>query len=35
MKETYYIFDEEKQDIVETIRLIFKDYLESIKAQKN
>lgn len=31
---TYYIFGEEKQDIVETIGLIFKDYLESIK-EKN
>lgn len=34
MKETYYILGEEKQDIVEVIGLIFKDYLERMK-EKN
>ena len=28
---TYCIFTEEKQDVKETIGLIFKDYLENIK----
>lgn len=28
---TYCIFSEEKQDISETIGLIFKDYIESLK----
>lgn len=31
---TYCIFSEDKQNIEETIGLIFKDYLESIKAKK-
>lgn len=30
---TYCIFTEEKQDIGETIGLVFKDYLESIKVK--
>ena len=30
---TYCIFTEEKQDIKDTIGLIFKDYLESIKVE--
>lgn len=30
---TYCIFTEEKQDIGETIGLVFKDYLESIKGK--
>ena len=30
---TYCIFTEEKQDIKETIGLIFKDYLENIKSK--
>ena len=31
---TYCIFTEEKQDIGDTIGLIFKDYLENMKAKK-
>ena len=31
---TYCIFSEDKQNIEETIGLIFKDYLESIKVKK-
>ena len=31
---TYCIFTEDKQDIIETIGLVFKDYLENIKAKK-
>lgn len=31
---TYCIFSENKQNIEETIGLIFKDYLESIKVKK-
>ena len=30
---TYCIFTEEKQDIGETIGLVFKDYLENMKAK--
>ena len=30
---TYCIFTEEKQDIKDTIGLVFKDYLESIKVK--
>ena len=30
---TYCIFTEEKQDIRETIGLVFKDYLENIKVR--
>ena len=30
---TYCIFTEEKQEVKETIGLIFKDYLESLKTQ--
>lgn len=30
---TYCIFTEEKQDVKETVGLIFKDYLESIKVK--
>ena len=30
---TYCIFDEDKQDITETIGLVFKDYLENIKVK--
>ena len=30
---TYCIFTEDKQDITETIGLVFKDYLESIKVK--
>jgi hypothetical protein len=30
---TYCIFEEEKKDIAETIGLVFKDYLESIKVK--
>lgn len=30
---TYCIFTEEKQDIKDTIGLIFKDYLENIKVE--
>ena len=30
---TYCIFTEEKQDIGETIGLVFKDYLENIKVR--
>ena len=30
---TYCIFTEEKQDIGETIGLVFKDYLENIKVK--
>ena len=30
---TYCIFTEEKQDIRDTIGLVFKDYLESIKVK--
>ena len=30
---TYCIFTEEKQDVKETIGLIFKDYLENLKTQ--
>ena len=30
---TYCIFTEEKQDIKETIGIIFKDYLENIKSK--
>ena len=30
---TYCIFTEEKQEVKETIGLIFKDYLENIKTQ--
>lgn len=30
---TYCIFTEEKQDIKDTIGLVFKDYLESIKVR--
>mgnify|MGYP004474335515 CR=1 FL=1 len=30
---TYCIFTEDKQDITETIGLVFKDYLESIKTK--
>lgn len=30
---TYCIFTEDKQDITETIGLVFKDYLENIKAK--
>lgn len=30
---TYCIFTEEKQDIRETIGLVFRDYLESIKVK--
>jgi len=32
---TYCIFTEEKKNIEETIGLVFKDYLESIKIKKN
>ena len=31
---TYCIFAEEKQDISETIGLIFKDYIENLKTKK-
>ena len=31
---TYFIFSEEKQDINQTIGLIFKDYLENLKIKK-
>lgn len=31
---TYCIFTEEKQEVKETIGLVFKDYLESIKVKK-
>ena len=31
---TYCIFAEEKQDISQTIGLIFKDYLENLKIKK-
>ena len=31
---TYCIFSEDKQNIEETIGLVFKDYLESIKVKK-
>ena len=31
---TYCIFTEEKQEIIETIGLIFKDYLENLKNKK-
>ena len=31
---TYCIFTKDKQDITETIGLVFKDYLESIKVKK-
>ena len=31
---TYCIFSENKHDIGETIGLVFKDYLESIKSKK-
>ena len=31
---TYCIFTEEKQDISQTIGLIFKDYLENLKIKK-
>lgn len=30
---TYCIFTEDRQDITETIGLVFKDYLESIKVK--
>ena len=30
---TYFIFAEEKQDVSETIGLIFKDYIENLKAK--
>ena len=30
---TYCIFTEDKQDITETIGLVFKDYLENIKVK--
>ena len=30
---TYCIFSEEKQDVNETIGLIFKDYIESLKVK--
>ena len=31
---TYCIFTEEKQDVSETIGLIFKDYIENFKTKK-
>ena len=31
---TYCIFTEEKQDVKETVGLIFKDYIESLKNDK-
>ena len=30
---TYCIFTEEKQDIIDTIGLMFKDYIESLKVK--
>ena len=32
---TYCIFTEEKQDVKETIGLIFKDYIKSLKIKKS
>ena len=31
---TYCIFTEEKQEVQETIGLVFKDYIENLKANK-